>query len=99
MGSTLNTAVALDGITLSDRATWLGFRNKRDHKILVEGDNRLFNPYGVILVNPKRHPHVKKAEGQAFIDWLLSEEGQRAIASFSVNGSTLFHPNAVAGKK
>lgn len=99
MGSTLNTAVALDGITLCDRATWLGFRNKRDHKILVEGDKRLFNPYGVILVNPKRHPHVKKAGGQAFIDWLLSAEGQKAIASFSVNGSRLFQPNAGAGKK
>ncbi len=99
MGATLNTAVALSGIVLSDRATWLSFRNKGDFEILVEGDRRLFNPYGVILVNPKRHPHVKKAEGQAFIDWLLSAEGQKAIASFKLNGSRLFHPNAGAGKK
>ncbi len=93
MGATLNTAVALDGITLSDRATWLSFRNKGGFEILVEGDPILFNPYGVILVSPERHPHVKKAEGQLFIDWLLSAEGQGAIASFRVNGERLFYPN------
>jgi len=94
MGATLNTAVGLGGIVLSDRATWLSFKNKKDFRILVEGDPKLFNPYGVILVNPKRHPHIKVEEGGMFIDWLISPEGQKAIASFTVNGKQLFFPNA-----
>ncbi len=96
MGATLNTASALDAYTLSDRGTWLSFRNKGRLTVLVEGDPRLFNQYGVTLVNPKKFPHVKAAEGQAFIDWLLSDEGQAAIASYRVNGEQLFFPNAKA---
>ena len=94
MGATLNIAVAMDAYTLTDRATWISFGNKRDHRILVEGDPRLFNQYGVILVNPARHPHVKAEDGQRFIDWLLSAEGQGAIASFTLEGQQLFTPNA-----
>jgi tungstate transport system substrate-binding protein len=94
MGATLNTAAAMDAYTLSDRGTWLSFRNRRGLAILVEGDPRLFNPYGVILVNPERHPHVKAALGQTFIDWLLSAEGQGAIADFRIDGQTLFFPDA-----
>jgi tungstate transport system substrate-binding protein len=94
MGATLNTAVALGAYVLSDRATWLTFKNKRDHKVVVEGDVRMFNPYGVILVNPEKHPHVKKADGQAFVDWLISPTGQAAIASYRSNGTQLFFPNA-----
>ncbi len=92
MGATLNTAVAMQAYTLSDRATWVSFRNKDDFEVLVEGDPRLLNPYGVILVNPVRHPHVKAAEGRAFIDWLTGPDGQRAIAEFRVEGQQLFHP-------
>ncbi len=94
MGRTLNTAAALDAYLMSDRATWTAFRNKGNLKILAEGLPPLFNPYGVILVSPERHPHVKVADGQAFIDWLLSERGQRAIAEFRVGGRQLFFPNA-----
>lgn len=94
MGPTLNTASAMNAYALTDRGTWLGFRNRGDLTILVEGDRRLFNQYGVILVNPRRHPHVKAADGQAFIDWLVSREGQAAIASYMVNGEQLFFPNA-----
>ena len=94
MGATLNTAQAMGAYALSDRATWLSFENRGDLVILVEGDERLFNPYGVILVNPARHPHVKAAEGRAFIAWLSSPEGQRAIAEFTVGGEQLFVPNA-----
>jgi tungstate transport system substrate-binding protein len=94
MGPTLNTAAGMNAYALTDRGTWLSFRNRGELTILVEGDRRLFNPYGVILVNPERHPHVKAAAGQAFIDWLLSREGQAAIASYSVNGERLFFPNA-----
>jgi len=94
MGATLNTAAAMDAYTLSDRATWLSFRNRRGLELLVEGDPRLFNPYGAILVNPERHPTVKVREGQAFIDWLLSDEGQRAIGEFRRDGKVLFFPNA-----
>jgi tungstate transport system substrate-binding protein len=94
MGATLNTAVGMGAYALTDRGTWIGFGNKGQHRILVEGDGGLFNPYGVILVNPQRHPKVKAKEGQAFIDWLLSAEGQQAIASFKVNGEQLFFPNA-----
>ena len=94
MGATLNTAAAQGGYLLSDRATWTAFRNKGDLAILSEGDPRLFNPYGVILVSPERHPHVKAAAGQAFIDWLVSPEGQAKIAAFRVGGRQLFFPNA-----
>ena len=82
----------MQAYTLSDRATWVSFRNKDDFEVLVEGDPRLLNPYGVILVNPVRHPHVKAAEGRAFIDWLTGPDGQRAIAEFRVEGQQLFHP-------
>jgi tungstate transport system substrate-binding protein len=94
MGATLNTAQASNGYTLSDRATWIHFKNKGDLTILVEGDKRLFNQYGVMLVNPAKHPNVKKELGQQFIDWLISPEGQKAIASYKVNGQQLFFPNA-----
>ncbi len=94
MGAALNTAVALDAYVLSDRGTWLAFGNKADLAIAVQGDKRLFNQYGVMLVNPKKHPHVKAAAGQRFIDWLVSPEGQRAIADYRINGQQLFFPNA-----
>ena len=94
MGATLNTATGMDGYTLADRGTWLSFRNKTSLKLMVEGDNRLFNPYGVILVNPDRFPHVKKDMGQTFIDWLISPEGQKAIGSFTIDGEQLFTPSA-----
>jgi len=94
MGAALNTASASNGYVLADRGTWLSFKNRGDLEIVVEGDNRLFNQYGVILVNPERHPSVKKAEGQAFIDWLISSEGQKAIADYKINGNQLFFPNA-----
>jgi tungstate transport system substrate-binding protein len=94
MGSTLNTASGLNGYTLTDRATWISFKNKGDLKILVEGDPRLFNQYGVILVNPEKHPQVKAKDGQAFIDWLLSPEGQKAIAAYQVDSQPLFFPDA-----
>jgi len=94
MGETLNAAVGMGAYTLSDRATWIAFRNKGDFRIHVEGDDRLFNQYGVILVNPKRHPHVKAEAGRAFIDWLLSDEGQNAIATYKVDNQQLFFSNA-----
>lgn len=94
MGAALNTAAALGAYSLSDRGTWLAFRNRQDLRILVEGDARLFNQYGVMLVNPRRHPSVKAAEGQRFIDWLLSPAGQDAIAGYRINGEQLFFPNA-----
>jgi tungstate transport system substrate-binding protein len=94
MGATLNTARALGAYTLTDRATWISFANKGDLKVLVEGDARLYNPYGVILVNPERHPHVNAEAGQTFIDWLTSAAGQRAIASYRVDGNQLFFPSA-----
>ena len=94
MGATLNLAAGMGAYTLTDRATWTAFDNKGDLTVHVEGDARLFNQYGVILVNPKKHPHVKAAAGQAFIGWLLGPEGQRAIASFRVAGRQLFFPNA-----
>ncbi len=94
MGATLNTAAGMGAYALSDRATWLAFRNKGDLEVLVEGNPRLFNPYGVILVNPLRHPHVHAREGQAFIDWLISEDGQAAIAAYRLDGRQLFFPNA-----
>ena len=94
MGATLNIAAALDGYALTDRATWLSFANKSDLKLLVEGDRRLFNQYGVILVNPARYPRVRKANGQRFIDWLISKPGQDAIAAYRLGGRQLFFPNA-----
>ena len=94
MGATLNTAAAMDAYALTDRGTWLAFRNKGNLEVLVENDPALLNPYGVILVNPRRHPHVKAAPGQAFIDWLLSAEGQAAIGSFRIDGQPAFTPNA-----
>jgi tungstate transport system substrate-binding protein len=94
MGPALNTAAAQNAYILTDRGTWLSFRNRQDLRIVVEGDARLFNQYGVMLVNPQRHPHVKAADGQRFIDWILSPAGQRAIASYQINGEQLFFPNA-----
>jgi tungstate transport system substrate-binding protein len=94
MGAALNTASAANAYVLADRGTWLSFKNRGDLDILVAGDKRLFNQYGVMLVNPEKHPHVKKALGQAFIDWLVSPEGQKAIADYKINGQELFFPNA-----
>lgn len=94
MGAALNTASAADAYVLSDRGTWLSFKNKGDLVIAVEGDKRLFNQYGVMLVNPEKHPTVKKELGQQFIDWLISPEGQRAIADYKINGEPLFYPDA-----
>ena len=94
MGSALNTAAAQGAYVLTDRGTWLSFRNRQDQRILIEGDARLFNQYGIMLVNAQRHPHVKAADGQRFIDWLLSAAGQAAIASYRINGEQLFFPNA-----
>ena len=93
MGATLNTAVAIGAYTLADRGTWLSFKNRADLKILVQGDQRLFNQYGVMLVNPERHPTVKREWGQAFIDWLTSTTGQQTIAAYRINGEPLFFPN------
>jgi tungstate transport system substrate-binding protein len=97
MGATLNTAVGKQAYALTDRGTWLSFANKGDFNILVEGDPKLFNQYGVILVNPEKHKKVKAKEGQAFIDWLTGKEGQAAIASFKIGGEQLFFPNAQPG--
>jgi tungstate transport system substrate-binding protein len=94
MGPALNTAAAMNAYVLCDRATWLAFENRGELAILVEGDGRLMNQYGVMLVNPAKHPHVKQAEGQAFIDWLVSSEGQAAIAAYRIDGEQLFFPNA-----
>jgi tungstate transport system substrate-binding protein len=94
MGAALNTASASNAYVLADRGTWIAFKNRGELVISVEGDRRLFNQYGVILVNPAKHPHVKKDEGQAFIDWLTSPEGQKAIADFKIEGQQLFFPNA-----
>jgi tungstate transport system substrate-binding protein len=94
MGAALNMASAADAYVLSDRGTWLSFKNRGPLAILVEGDKRLFNQYGVMLVNPAEHPNVKVALGQAFIDWLVSPEGQTAIAGYKINGQQLFYPNA-----
>ena len=94
MGAALNTASASSAYVLADRGTWLSFKNRGDLVIAVEGDNRLFNQYGVMLVNPEKHKHVKKEMGQAFIDWLISAEGQKAIADYKIGGQQLFFPNA-----
>ena len=94
MGATLNTAVGKQAYALTDRGTWLAFANKDDFRVLVEGDDKLFNQYGVILVNPAKHPNVKAKEGQAFIDWLTGPEGQAAIADYKIDDQQLFFPNA-----
>jgi len=94
MGPALNTAAAQNAYILADRGTWLSFRNRQDLKVLVEGDARLFNQYGVMLVNPQRHPHVKAADGQRFIGWIVSPAGQAAIAGYKIDGEQLFFPNA-----
>jgi tungstate transport system substrate-binding protein len=94
MGPALNTASSMNAYLLADRATWLAFRNRGELAILVEGDRRLMNQYGVMLVNPERHPSVKRVDGQAFIDWLVSPEGQAAIAAYRIDGEQLFFPNA-----
>jgi len=94
MGAALNMAAALNAYVLADRGTWISFRNRADLDIVSQGDTRLFNQYGVILVNPARHPHVKRADGQAFIDWLVSPEGQKVIADYRIEGQQLFFPNA-----
>jgi len=94
MGAALNTASAANAYTLSDRGTWIAFKNRGPLVISVEGDRRLFNQYGVMLVNPAKHPHVKTDLGQAFIDWLVSPEGQNAIAAYKIDGQQLFFPNA-----
>lgn len=97
MGATLNTASQMQAYALADRGTWLSFANRGGLEILYAGDPALFNPYGVILVNPAKHPHVKAEAGQAFIDWLVSEEGQAAIAGFKLDGEQVFFPNAAGG--
>ena len=94
MGAALNTAGASNAYVLSDRGTWIHFKNKGDLEIVVEGDKRMFNQYGVMLVNPAKHPNVKKELGQTFIDWLISPEGQKVIADYKINGQQLFYPNA-----
>ena len=94
MGAALNTAAASGAYVLADRGTWLAFKNKGDLAIAVQGDKRLFNQYGVMLVNPAKHPTVKKEAGQKFVDWLISPEGQRDIAGYKVGGEQLFYPNA-----
>lgn len=94
MGPALNTASSMNGYILSDRATWLAFKNRGDLTIVVEGDKRLFNQYGVMLVNPEKHKHVKREMGQAFVDWVVSPEGQKAIADYKIGKDQLFFPNA-----
>ena len=94
MGAALNTAGAMNGYVLSDRGTWISFKNRGDLEIAVEGDKRLFNQYGVMLVSPEKYPSVKKEFGQAFVDWLVSAEGQAAIAGYKIDGQQLFFPNA-----
>jgi tungstate transport system substrate-binding protein len=98
MGPALNMAASMDAYLLADRGTWLSFRNRGALAILVEGDRRLFNPYGVMLVNPAKHPNVKVADGQAFVDWLISAEGQGTIAQYRIGGQQLFFPDANAVK-
>jgi len=94
MGPALNTASSMNAYILADRGTWLSFKNRGDLAIVVEGDRKMFNPYGVILVNPAKHAHARQAEGRAFMDWLVSAEGQAAIASYKVGGEQLFYPDA-----
>src|SRR6267378_4299174 len=94
MGAALNTAAAMNGYVLSDRGTWISFKNRGNLEIVVEGDQRLFNQYGVMLVNPEKYPSVKKELGQSFVDWLVSPEGQAAIAGYKIDGQQLFFPDA-----
>ncbi|HEY5597771.1 MAG TPA: substrate-binding domain-containing protein [Kiloniellales bacterium] len=94
MGATLNAAAGMGAYALTDRATWISFKNKADLELVVEGDKRLFNQYGVILVNPAKFPHVKERDGQAFVDWLIGPDGQKTIADFHVDDQQLFFPNA-----
>lgn len=98
MGATLNTGIGMGAYILTDRGTWISFGNKDGYEITVEGDEKLFNQYGIILVNPEKHPNVKAEAGQQFIDWVLSEEGQEAIASYKIDGQELFFPNAGAAE-
>ncbi|TPK68551.1 MULTISPECIES: extracellular solute-binding protein [unclassified Mesorhizobium] len=98
MGAALNAAAAMNAYTLSDRGTWLSFKNRGELDIAVEGDKRLFNQYGVMLVNPHKHPSVKVEAGQRFIDWLISPEGQKAIGEYKIDGQQLFFPNAQRGR-
>ena len=94
MGAALNTASAMNGYVLADRGTWLSFKNRGELVILVEGDNKLFNQYGILLVNPARHAHVKKELAPAFVDWVVSPAGQASIAAYKIGGEQLFFPNA-----
>jgi tungstate transport system substrate-binding protein len=94
MGPALNTAASMNAYILADRGTWLNFKNRAELAIVIEGDKQLFNQYGVILVNPARHAHVKQADGQKFIDWLVTAEGQKVIADYKIGGEQLFFPNA-----
>ena len=94
MGPALNMASSTGAYVLTDRGTWLNFKNRGDLKVLVEGDKRLFNQYGVMLVNPAKHPHVKAADGQKFVDWVTSAAGQGVIAGYKIGGEQLFFPNA-----
>ena len=98
MGATLNTGIGMDAYVMTDRATWISFGNRGGHEILVEGDLALFNQYGIIMVNPEKHPNVSVEAAQTLIDWILSEDGQSAIASFKVEGQQLFTPNADQGE-
>jgi tungstate transport system substrate-binding protein len=98
MGPTLNTAAGMDAYVLTDRGTWLNFDNRQNLEIVVEGDPQLFNQYGIILVSPEKHPHVKADMGQKFIDWVLSDEGQEAIGAYTINGQQAFFPNAESGQ-
>jgi tungstate transport system substrate-binding protein len=97
MGAALNTALGMNAYVLADRGTWLAFKNRGELDIVVEGDKRLFNQYGIMLVNPQRHAHVKQAAGQLFIDWVLGADGQKAIADYKIEGQQLFFPNAADG--
>jgi tungstate transport system substrate-binding protein len=97
MGPTLNTAAGMNAYALADRGTWLSFRNRGDLVVLVEGDTKLFNQYGVMLVNPAKHPQVKRAAGQKFVDWVISPAGQSAIAAYKIGGEQLFFPNYKPG--
>jgi tungstate transport system substrate-binding protein len=94
MGQALNIAASSGAYLLADRGTWLSFKNRGDLTVLVEGDNRLFNQYGVMVVNPAKHPHVKTAEAQKFVDWVVSPAGQAVVASYKIGGEQLFFPNA-----
>ncbi|MDE0057347.1 MAG: substrate-binding domain-containing protein, partial [Defluviicoccus sp.] len=94
MGATLNVGIGMGAYALSDRASWIAFGNKRGHRVLVEGDPRLFNQYGIVAVSKSRHPNVKAALAERFVDWMLSEEGQAAIAAHRIDGRQLFFPNA-----